>query len=155
MITFETCLPAVLGWFSYLIATIFLEKLCASYYPFLLSAKYYITIKNPRLRSILLSISITRSMDSKTAAEDRDKLPLCGCIYCIVAFPWLFFEMIIIFMVFLLVILGSDLVYSPFMSALIDICGLLFTSKYYWLFVALMPIVHRLDYSIGMNRYFK
>lgn len=155
MITLETSLPLVLGWFSLLIATHFSEKLCASYYPFLLSAKYYITIKNPRLRSILISVMLTRSLDTKTAFEDRDKLLLCGCIHCIVTIPCLFCEMIIIFTRLILVILGSDLVYSPFMTDLMDIFVLLFTSKFYWLFIALMPTVHRLYYSIGMQRYFK
>ncbi len=155
MITLEKTLPAVLGWFSYLFIAWCSEQRCASYYPFLLSAKYYITIKNPRLRRILISTTLTSSTDTKTAFKDRDKLPLCGCIHCMVIFPWLFCEMIIIFLVFILVLLGSDFLYSPIMSQLIDFCELLFTSKYYWLFIFCMPIVHYLDYSIGMQRYFK
>lgn len=153
--TVETSLLLIVAWIFNVVLAYFLEQLCASYYPFLLSAKYYITIKNPRLRSILISVSITRSMDTKTAIEDRDKLPLCGCIYCIVVFPWLCCEIIILLMALLLAVLGSDLVYSSFMSDLIDFCELLFTSKFLLLFIAIMPIVHRLDYSIGTKRYFK
>ena len=155
MITLETSLPLIMTWFSYLVITFFLGRLCSCYYPFLLSAKYYITIKNPRLRSILISPMLTRSTDSKTAAKDRDKLPLSGCIFFIVTIPWLFCEMIILFITQLLAVLGLDIVYSLFISEVMDIFTLLITSKYYWLFIFVMPIVHRLDYSIGMQRYFK
>ena len=81
MITVETCLPLVLGTFCELLIAYFLEQLCSCYFPFLLSAKCYYVIKIRWLRTILISPQITRSSEGKTAFEDRNKLPLIGCIY--------------------------------------------------------------------------
>ncbi len=150
--TVETCVLLLVASLGMLMATYFSEQLCSCYYPFLLSAKYYVTIKNPRLRSILISPMLTRSTDSKTAFADRDKLPLCGCIHCIITIPWIFCEIIIILLALVLAVLGSGLIYSSWMTDLMDVYARLYTSKFYLIFIALMPIVHRLDYSIGMNR---
>ena len=95
MITVEVCLPLVLGTFCKLLIAYFLEQLCSCYFPFLLSAKCYYVIKIRWLRTILISPQITRSSEGKTAFEDRNKLPLIGCIYCIVVFPRIFCEILI------------------------------------------------------------
>ena len=95
MITVETCLPLVLGTFCELLVAYFLEQLCSCYFPFLLSAKCYYVIKIRWLCTILISPQITRSSEGETAFEDRNKLPLIGCIYCIVVFPWIFCEILI------------------------------------------------------------
>ena len=55
------------------------------YYPFLLSAKQYVVIKNPILRKLLISDRLNRSSNTKTRLADRDKLPIIGASYYIVA----------------------------------------------------------------------
>ena len=109
----------------------------------------------PKLRSILISSRRTRAEDSETAPEDRDKLPLLGCIYCAVAFPWLFCEIVIILVVFALVLLKSDFLYSPFMTDLISICEFLFVNKYFWIFITGMPLLYQIDYFLGLRRWQK
>lgn len=54
------------------------------YYPFLLSAKHYVVIKNPILRKLLISDRLNRSSNTKTRLVDRDKLPMIGASYYIV-----------------------------------------------------------------------
>ena len=51
------------------------------YYPFLLSAKHYVVIKNPILRKLLISDRLNRSSNTKTRLVDRDKLPMIGALY--------------------------------------------------------------------------
>ena len=155
MITVETCLPLVIGWGCYMLITLFLERLCSCYFPFLLSSKYYITVKNSWLCGVLISPRRTRSKESETAVEDSNKLPLCGCVYCIVAVPWLCCELIILLGVLFLAIFESDFLYSPFMTNMITVCEFLYVNKYYWLFIAGMPILYMLDYSIGLHCHFK
>ena len=155
MITVENCLPLIIGWVCYTLIAIVLEGLCSCYFPFLLSAKFWHTIKNPKLRSILISSRRTRAEDSETAPEDRDKLPLLGCIYCAVAFPWLFCEIVIILVVFALVLLKSDFLHSPFMTDLISICEFLFVNKYFWIFITGMPLLYQIDYFLGLRRWQK
>lgn len=53
----------------------------ACYYPFLLSAKRFVVVKNPKLRQFLISDSKNRSSSTKTRVEDRDKMSILGLIY--------------------------------------------------------------------------
>lgn len=152
----ETCLCVLLfGWIWKAITIIFLERLCSCYFPFLLSEKFYYIVKNPKLCSVLISPRRTRTKDSETAPKDRNKLPFLGCIYCIVAFPWLFLEFIIPFSFLILGIIGSDFIYSQFMSSLRNMCLFLYTNIYFLIFITGMPILYTLDYSIGLRRHFK
>ena len=155
MITVETCLPLVLGTFCELLIAYFLEQLCSCYFPFLLSAKYYYVIKTRWLRTILISTQITRSSEGKTAFEDRNKLPLIGCIYCIVVFPWIFCEILISLIFLILAFLESEFVYSPFITELKSFEEMLFLNKYFLLFMVGMPVLYRLDYSLGLRRWQK
>ncbi len=90
------------------------------YIPFLLSAKFYYRVRSKKLRGILISPRRTRSKDSETAQEDRNKLPLLGCVYCIVVFLWLLSELIIVLLFLILNISKSNFVLSPFMNILKD-----------------------------------
>lgn len=155
MITVETCLPLVLGTFCELLIAYFLEQLCSCYFPFLLSAKYYFVIKIRWPRTILISTQITRSSGGKTAFEDRNKLPLIGCIYCIIVFPWIFLEILISLLFLFFAILKSELVYSPFMTELKSFEEMLFLNKYFLLLMVGMPVLYRLDYSLGLRRWQK
>lgn len=155
MITVENCLPLLLGWVCYTLITVFLEGLCSCYFPFLLSARFYYTIKSPTLRSILISPQRTRDKGSKTAPKDRNKLPLLGCIYCVVTFLWLFCEIIVILLVFVLAVLKSDFLYSQIMSSLISILEFLFVNKFFLIFIAGMPVLYMVDYSLGLRRWQK
>ena len=155
MITIENCLPPIMGWVCFAIIAILLENLCSCYFPFLLSSKFYYRVRNKKLQSILISPRRTRSKDSETAPEDRNKLPLLGCIYCAVIFPWLFCEIVILLIVLALVLLESDFLYSPFMTNLISICEYLFVNECFWIFIAGMPLLYMIDYSLGLRRWQK
>ena len=155
MITIENCLPLIMGWVCFAIISILLEGLCSCYFPFLLSSKFYYRVRNKKLQSILISPRRTRSKDSETAPEDRNKLPLLGCIYCAVIFPWLFCEIVILLIVLALVLLESDFLYSPFMTNLISICEYLFVNECFWIFIAGMPLLYMIDYSLGLRRWQK
>ena len=155
MITVETCLPLVLGTFCELLIAYFLEQLCSCYFPFLLSAKCYYVIKIRWLRTILISPQITKSSEGKAALGARIRLPLIGCIYCIVVFPWIFCEILISLIFLILAFLESEFVYSPFITELKSFEEMLFLNKYFLLFMVGMPVLYRLDYSIGIDRYFK
>ena len=155
MITIENCLPLIMGWVCFAIISILLERLCSCYFPFLLSSKFYYRVRNKKLQSILISPRRTRSKDSETAPEDRNKLPLLGCIYCAVIFPWLFCEIVILLIVLALVLLESDFLYSPFMTNLISICEFLFVNECFWIFIAGMPLLYMIDYSLGLRRWQK
>ena len=155
MITIENCLPPIMGWFCFAIIAILLERLCSCYFPFLLSARFYVTIKSPKLCDILISPYRNRESSSQTAYEDRNKLPLLGCIYCAVIFPWLFCEIVILLIVLALVLLKSDFLYKPFMTNLISICEFLFVNQYFWIFIAGMPLLYMIDYSLGLRRWQK
>ena len=155
MITVETCLPLVLGTFCELLVAYFLEQLCSCYFPFLLSAKCYYVIKIRWLRTILISTQITRSSEGETAFEDRNKLPFIGYIYCIVVFPWIFCEILISLIFLILAILESDFVYSPFMTELKSFEEMLLLNNYFLLFMIGMPVLYRLDYSLGLRRWQK
>ena len=155
MITVETCLPLVLGTFCELLIAYFLEQLCSCYFPFLLSAKCYYVIKTRWLRTILISTQITRSSEGKTAFEDRNKLPLIGCIYCIVVFPWIFCEILISLIFLILAFLESEFLYSKFITELKSFEEMLFLNHYFLLFMAGMPVLYRLDYSLGLRRWQK
>ena len=133
----ETCLCLIFfGWIEEVMVAIFLERLCSCYFPFLLSAKFYYRVRSKKLRGILISPRRTRSKDSETAPGDRNKLPLLGCVYCIVASPWLLSELIIVLLFLILNISKSNFIVSPFMNILKDICFFLFTSHYFWIFIA-------------------
>lgn len=152
----ETCLCLIFfGWIWEVMVAIFLERLCSCYFPFLLSAKFYYRVRSKKLRGILISPRRTRSKDSETAPGDRNKLPLLGCVYCIVAFPWLLSELIIVLLFLILNISKSNFVLSPFMNILKDICFFLFTSHYFWIFIAGMPLLYMIDYSVGLRRWQK
>jgi hypothetical protein len=155
MITIEACLFSIMGWGGFAIIAILLERLCSCYFPFLLSARFYVTIKKPKLCNILISPYRNRESSSQTAYEDRNKLPLSGCIYCAVIFPWLFCEIIILLIVLVLVILKSDFLYSPFMTNLISICVFLYTNEYFWIFIAGMFLLYQIDYSLGLRHWQK
>ena len=115
----ETCLCLIFfGWIWEVMVAIFLERLCSCYFPFLLSAKFYYRVRSKKLRGILISPRRTRSKDSETAQEDRNKLPLLGCVYCIVVFLWLLNELIIVLLFLILNISKSNFVLSPFMNIL-------------------------------------
>ena len=111
----ETCIGILISWPFFAIPTILLERLCSCYFPFLLSAKFYYRVRSKKLRGILISPRRTRSKDSETAQEDRNKLPLLGCVYCIVVFLWLLSELIIVLLFLILNISKSNFVLSPFM----------------------------------------
>lgn len=151
----ETCIGILISWPFFAIPTILLERLCSCYFPFLLSAKFYYRVRSKKLRGILISPRRTRSKDSETAPEDRNKLPLLGCIYCVVIFPWLFCEIVILLIVLALVLLESDFLYSPFMTHLISICEVLFLNECFWIFITVMPLLYMIDYSLGLCRWQK
>ena len=151
----ETCIGILISWPFFAIPTILLERLCSCYFPFLLSAKFYYRVRSKKLRGILISPRRTRSKDSETAPEDRNKLPLLGCVYCIVVFLWLLSELIIVLLFLILYISKSNFVLSPFMNILKDICFFLFTSHYFWIFIAGMPLLYMIDYSVGLRRWQK
>ena len=151
----ETCIGILISWPFFAIPTILLERLCSCYFPFLLSAKFYYRVRSKKLRGILISPRRTRSKDSETAPEDRNKLPLLGCIFCAVIFPWLFCEIVILLIVLALVLLESDFLYSPFMTNLISICEYLFVNECFWIFIAGMPLLYMIDYSLGLRRWQK
>lgn len=151
----ETCIGILISWPFFAIPTILLERLCSCYFPFLLSAKFYYRVRSKKLRGILISPRRTRSKDSETAPEDRNKLPLLGCIYCVVIFPWLFCEIVILLIVLALVLLESDFLYSPFVTNLISICEFLFVNECFWIFIAGMPLLYMIDYSLGLRRWQK
>lgn len=151
----ETCIGILISWPFFAIPTILLERLCSCYFPFLLSAKFYYRVRSKKLRGILISPRRTRSKDSETAPEDRNKLPLLGCIFCAVIFPWLFCEIAILLIVLALVLLESDFLYSPFMTHLISICEVLFLNECFWIFITVMPLLYMIDYSLGLCRWQK
>lgn len=155
MITIENCLPPIIGWVCSVVVAVILENLCSCYFPFLLSSKFYYQVRNKKLQSILISPQRTRSKDSETAPEDRNKLPLLGCIFCAVIFPWLFCEIVILLIVLALVLLESDFLYSPFMTHLISICEFLFLNECFWIFITVMPLLYMIDYSLGLCRWQK
>jgi len=121
---------------------------------FAVSEIFYI-IKHSRLRNILISPQRTRSTSSETAPEDRNKLPLCGIVYCSVAFLWLSCELIITLSFLSLNVVGSDFVNSPFMTELASIGRSLYVSKYFWIFIAGMPVLYMVDYTLGLRRWQK
>ena len=88
------------------------------------------------------------------AGRERGASPL-GCVYCIVAFPWLLSELIIVLLFLILNISKSNFIISPFMNILKDICFILFTSHYFWIFIAGMPLLYMIDYSLGLCRWQK
>ena len=142
-------------WIEEVAIVIFLERLCSCYFPFLLSARFFYTIKHPKLRNLLISPQRTRSKSSETAPEDRNKLPLCGFVYCLVAFLWLSCELIITLSFLFLNVVGSDFVNSPFMAELASIGLSLYVNEYFWIFIAGMPVLYMVDYSLGLRRWQK
>lgn len=56
------------------------------YYPFLLSHKFYITVKNPKLQKILVSDQFNRNKSSQTKHEDRNKMAVLGFIHYVIQF---------------------------------------------------------------------
>ena len=56
------------------------------YYPFLLSHKVYITVKNPKLQKILVSDQFNRNKSSQTKHEDRNKMAVLGFIHYVIQF---------------------------------------------------------------------
>ena len=56
-------------------------RVIGCWYPFLLSGKHYIVIKDPKLRSLLIADGRNRSRSTLTREEDRDKLSLLGAVY--------------------------------------------------------------------------
>ena len=151
----ETCIGILMSLPFFIIPTILLERLCSCYFPYLLSAKIYYTVKNRRLQNLLIAHQRTRSADSKTKREDQNKLPFIGCIYCAVTFPWLLSEIIIVLLFLILNIIKPGFVVSPFMNILKNICFLLFTSYYFWVFAVSMPLLYLADYSLGLRRWQK
>lgn len=130
------------------IITGFLAYLCSCYYPTLLTAKFYYEVKNHRLQNFLISPQRNRDASSKTATIDRNKLPLIGCI-C-----WLTNFLCTISTLSILLCLSVMKIFLPNaeVSMLADIVEPLFMAvlnfKYY-AFLALMPVLYQLDYSIG------
>lgn len=57
------------------------------YFPFLLSYKLYIIVKNPKLQKILISDQVGRSKSSQTRPEDRDKMAALGVVHYIIQIP--------------------------------------------------------------------
>lgn len=57
------------------------------YYPFLLSHKFYITIKNPKLQKILISNQLNRSKSTQTRLVDRNKMAVLGIIHYVIQIP--------------------------------------------------------------------
>lgn len=151
----ETCIGILISWPFFAIPTILLERLCSCYFPYLLSAKFYLTIKNKRLQNFLIAHQRTRSADSKTKQEDRNKMPFIGCIYCMVTFPWLLSELIIVLLFLIHNIIRPSVVVSPFMNILKNICFFLFTSYHFWVFAVSMPLLYLADYSLGLRRWQK
>ena len=80
-----------LEWWNYLIVTLILGIIFfigghvqTCYYPFLLTRKFYIVIKNPKLQKILISDQLNRNRSSRTRLEDRNKLPIHGFVHYII-----------------------------------------------------------------------
>lgn len=151
----ETCLGILISWPFFAIPAVLLERLCSCYFPFLLSSKFYLTIHLPNLQNILISPQLTRPAASQTSPEDRNKLPLWGCVYCAVALPWLLSELIITITFLFLNLIGSNIIFSPLMAGLKSICFFLFTNRYFWIFLVAMPVFYRIDYSLGLRRWQK
>lgn len=155
MITLEACLCVIVSWCALFAGAVLLERLCSCYFPFLLTARFYVRIKNPKLREVLISPLRNRSGDSQTAAEDRDKLPLPGCIYCVIVFPWLFCEIAILLPALVLILLESEALYTPLMTDLLSLCQRLFVSEYLWFVIAGLFLFYQIDYSLGLRRWQK
>ena len=86
---------------------------------------------------------------------DRNKLPLMGCIYCVVVFSWIFCEILISLLFLILAVLESEFIYSQFMTELKSFEEMLFLNHYFLLLMAGMPVLYRLDYSLGLRRWQK
>lgn len=147
----EACACLLAAWTFFAAAAVFLERLCSCYFPWLLTARFYCRIKNPVLRGLLISPQRTRSPDSKTAPGDRDKLPLLGCVYCAVAVPWFLFGFILLLLLLVWGLTGSELACSPLAERMEQAACFLFTCPLLWIFMAGMPILSSLDYSIGLR----
>lgn len=114
------------------------------YYPFLLSAKHYVVIKNPTLRKLLISDRLNRSSNTKTRLVDRDKLPVIGVCYYIVEAILLgaFYISSIFTIVSDVSGTDSELIHTLATPSPYLLAGIL-------LFGALAFLVYRIDYGVG------
>lgn len=153
--TLESCLCVLFAVLGKTVAALLLERLCSCYFPFLLSARYYYPIWNRRLQTLLISPQRTRSADSQTAPRDRNKLPLLGVLYCAVIIPWLLCELSLALWFTLLCLAGLGADSVPLTDDLMELFEFLFLSPFFWIFIAVMPILSELDYSLGLWRHLK
>ncbi|MCI8538786.1 MAG: hypothetical protein HFF18_09045 [Oscillospiraceae bacterium] len=153
--TLEGCLCVLFAVLGKTMAALLLERLCSCYFPFLLSARYYYPIRNRRLQALLISPQRTRSADSQTAPRDRNKLPLLGFLYCAVILPWLLCELALVLWFTLLCLLGLGTASVPLTDDLKELFESLFLSSFFWIFIAVMPLLSALDYSLGLRLHSK
>mgnify|MGYP007125449752 FL=1 len=78
-----------------------------------------------------------------------------GCIYCVVVFSWIFCEILISLLFLILAVLESEFIYSQFMTELKSFEEMLFLNHYFLLLMAGIPVLYRLDYSLGLRRWQK
>ena len=83
-----------LEWWIYPLLSLFLSfsvfvggQSNTCYYPFLLSHKFYIIVKNPKLQKILISNQLNRSKSTQTRPEDRNKMAVLGIIHYVIQIP--------------------------------------------------------------------
>ena len=83
-----------LEWWIYPLLSLFLSfsvfvggQSNTCYYPFLLSHKFYIIVKNPKLQKILISDQLNRSKSTQTRPEDRNKMAVLGIIHYVIQIP--------------------------------------------------------------------
>lgn len=139
----ESIIESGLLWLFLVAISVLTGRACSAYFPFLATSKFYYEIKSPKLKGILISPHIDRTLTIAADYKDRNKLPLIGCIWYIMAFP-----MITVGYFFLTGYrLGAITQDAPLMFFL----GKLFTTIFpaYLYFMPIAIILYRVDYYLG------
>ena len=136
-------LPYVLFAWAFLnIVALSIGRVCSSYFPCLISSKYYFIIKNQRLQNILIRRYLNRSLEEEVSKEDRNKLSMLGCIYYAVIIPF-----IIIGHISLICALIGYFLSIPSLDFFPNI--LIFIMRSMIPFMVVMGCLYKTDYYVG------
>lgn len=142
---FETFLLILFVWIGLTVISFFAGRGCSCYFPYLISAKVYYTVKHSKWQKIFISRYPNRTLDVKTSHEDKDKLPLLGCVYYSIT-------------IFLTLIGSISLIGFQISSIVAEtpfyFLGNLFSTilNIYIPIIAVLAFLYRLDYYLGKRR---
>lgn len=138
----DTFISWLFAWIWISALAIPIGRACSLYFPYLVTAKIYYTIKSKRLQTFFISTYLNRSLPNATDAKDRNKLPLLGCIYYAIGIP-----LVTVAYIALIGFQISSVILSEPLWIFDRIFGIV--APTYCLFAPVMALLYRLDYGIG------